>query len=53
MYLEKYKVSQSSLLELQNIKNQVVGIKRDLIKINTALNQNAIYLNYIQGVYNV
>lgn len=52
MFLEKYKVSQTTLMELLNIKNQVIQTKENLIKINIALNQNAININYIQGDIN-
>lgn len=52
MFLEKYKVSQATLMELLNIKNQVIQTKENLIKINIALNQNAININYIQGDIN-
>ena len=52
LFLEKYKVSQTTLMELLNIKNQVIQTKENLIKINIALNQNAININYIQGDIN-
>jgi hypothetical protein len=39
-------------MELLNIKNQVIQTKENLIKINIALNQNAININYIQGDIN-
>ena len=52
MFLEKYKVSQTTLMQLLNIKNQVIQTKENLIKINIALNQNAININYIQGDIN-
>ena len=52
MFLEKYKVAQTTLMELLNIKNQVIQTKENLIKINIALNQNAININYIQGDIN-
>ncbi len=52
MYEDGYKISNINLLQLQDIKNKVIGTKRTLIQIHTALNQNAIYTNYIQGSYN-
>lgn len=52
MFIQRYKISQSNLLELQDVKNKVIQTKKRLIKINTALNQNAINKNYLQGNYN-
>lgn len=52
MFIQRYKISQSNLLELQAVKNKVIQTKKRLIKINTALNQNAININYLQGNYN-
>ncbi len=52
MYEDGYKISNINLLQLQDIKNKVIETKRTLIQIHTALNQNAIYTNYIQGSYN-
>jgi cobalt-zinc-cadmium efflux system outer membrane protein len=52
MFEDAYKTASINLLELQNIKNRVIKTKESLIKINTALNQNAITTNYIAGAYN-
>lgn len=52
MYLEKYKISQASILELQNVKDSVVQTKKELIQTKIALDQNAINLNFIQGNLN-
>lgn len=52
MFQNGYKIANVNLLQLQNIKNKVISTKRNLIKINTALNQNAIIANYNQGSYN-
>ena len=52
MFKEGYKIANINLLELQDVKNKVIQTKERLIEIKTALNQNAIYTNYIQGNYN-
>jgi len=52
MFEEGYQIANINLLELQDIKNKVISTKESLIKIKTALNQNAIYTNYNQGTYN-
>lgn len=52
MFEDGYKIASINLLELQNIKNRVIKTKESLIKIDTALNQNAITTNYIAGAYN-
>jgi len=52
MFQEGYKISKSNLLELQNIKNQVIESKKRLILITSKLNKNAINTNYLQGSYN-
>ncbi|WP_373001576.1 TolC family protein [Sulfurimonas sp.] len=52
MFEDGYKIASTNLLELQNIKNRVIKTKESLIKIDTALNQNAITTNYIAGAYN-
>lgn len=52
MFFEKYKISQATILELQNVKNKLISTTSDLIKIKTALNQNTIYLNYLKGELN-
>lgn len=52
MFEDGYKIANINLLELQDIKNRVISTKKSLIQIKTALNQNAIFLNYNQGSYN-
>lgn len=52
MFQNGYKISNTNLLQLQDIKNRVISTKRNLIKINSALNKNAIISNYNQGLYN-
>lgn len=52
MFIEKYKISQASILELQIIKDSVTQTKKELLRTKLALNQNAIFLNYIQGDLN-
>lgn len=52
MYEDGYKIANINLLQLQDIKNKVIETKRVIIKIRTALNQNAIHTNYNQGNYN-
>lgn len=52
MFKEGYKIANINLLELQDVKNKVIETKERLIQIKTALDQNAIYANYMQGNYN-
>ena len=52
MFKDGYKIANTNLLELQDIKNKVIETKERLIEIKTALNQNAITTNYMQGSYN-
>ena len=52
MYLEKFKISQASILEVQTVKDNVIQTQKELIQTNMALNQNSININYIQGDIN-
>lgn len=52
MFQNGYKIANINLLELQNIKNKVIATKKSIIQIKTALDKNAILLNYNQGHYN-
>lgn len=52
MFQEGYKIANINLLQLQDAKNKVIGTKRTLIQVNTALDQNTIITNYNQGSYN-
>jgi len=47
-----YKIANINLMQLQDVKNKVIKTKRNLIQIQTALNQNAITTNYYKGIYN-
>lgn len=52
MLIEKLKISQISIIDIQNAKAKLIQTMTDIINIKTALNQNAIFINYIQGEYN-
>jgi len=52
MFQEGYKIANINLLELQDIKNKLIQTKEDLIQIQSSLDQNTIYTNYLQGSYN-
>lgn len=52
MFQDGYKIANINLLQLQDVKNKVISTKRNLIKINSALNENAIITNYNKGIYN-
>ena len=49
MFQEGYKIASINLLQLQDIKNRVIGSEQMLINITSALDKNAILTNYIQG----
>lgn len=52
MFQEGYKIANINLLELQSVKNKVITTKESLIQIQTALDQNTINTNYLQGSFN-
>ncbi len=52
MLMEKLKISQISILDIQNSKAKLIQTITDIVNIETALNQNAIAINYITGEYN-
>ncbi len=52
MFEDAYKIASINLLELQNIKNKLIGSKKYFIQNKFALDINAINLNYILGGYN-
>ncbi len=52
MFEQGYKIASVNLLEFQNIKNNLIATKKNIINLNTALDTNAINFNYISGVYN-
>ncbi|WP_321779486.1 TolC family protein [Sulfurimonas sp.] len=52
MFEQGYKIANVNLLELQYIQNKLIKTKENLINIESSLNENAIWHNYITGVYN-
>ncbi len=52
MLMEKLKISQVSILDIHNSKAKVIQTMTDIVSIETALNQNAISINYMTGEYN-
>ena len=52
MAMEKLRMSKISILDIQNSKAKLIQTMTDIINTETALNQNAISINYIQGEYN-
>jgi cobalt-zinc-cadmium efflux system outer membrane protein len=52
MYEDGYKIANINLLELQNIKNQVIESQERLINIQTRIQSNIINQNYLEGSYN-
>ena len=52
MFEEGYKIASVNLLQLQNIKNNVIQTKENIINLITALDKNTINQNYIAGAYN-
>ncbi len=52
MFEQGYKIASVNLLQFQSIKNNLIATKKNIINLNTALDINAINLNYISGVYN-
>ncbi len=52
MFEEAYKIANANLLELQNVKNNLIQTKKNLIHNKFALDINAIHINYISGAYN-
>ncbi|WP_324171855.1 TolC family protein [Sulfurimonas sp.] len=52
MFEQGYKIANVNLLELQYIQNKLIKTEESLIDIETSLNENAIWHNYITGAYN-
>jgi len=52
MFEDGYKIASINLLELQNIKNQMIKTEESIIKIKSTLDVNTISINYITGAYN-
>ena len=50
--MEKLKMFKISIFDIQNSKIKLIQTMTDIINIETALNQNAISINYIQGEHN-
>ena len=48
MLIEKLKISQISILDIQNSKAKLIQTMTDIVNIDTALNQNAISLIILQ-----
>lgn len=52
MYEDAYKIASVNLLELQNIKNQLIETKTKAILLQKQKNQNIVTYNYALGAYN-
>ncbi|MDF1876305.1 TolC family protein [Sulfurimonas sp. SAG-AH-194-L11] len=52
MYEEGYKIANINLIELQNIKNQLINTKENLLNITLSKELNIIQHNYLTGSYN-
>jgi len=52
MYEEGYKIASINLLELQNIKNQMIATKEKEIRLQSLKNKNIVIYNYEVGEYN-
>jgi len=52
MYEEGYKIASINLLELQNIKNQMIRTKEKEIRLQSQKNKNIVIYNYEAGEYN-
>ncbi|QOP44794.1 TolC family protein [Sulfurimonas paralvinellae] len=52
MYEEGYKIATVNLLELQNIKNQMIETKEKEIRLQSLKNKNIVMYNYEVGEYN-
>lgn len=52
MLQDGYKIANTNLLELQDIKNRVIKTKEQLINIKSAQEKNIITQNYLTGAYN-
>lgn len=52
MFEQGYKIANVNLLELQYIQNKLIKTEESLIDVETSLNENAIWHNYITGAYN-
>ncbi|QOP42446.1 TolC family protein [Sulfurimonas sediminis] len=52
MYEDGYKIANINLLELQNIKNQMIQTKEKKIMLENKINKNIVIYNYEVGEYN-
>jgi len=52
MYEDGYKIANINLLELQNIKNQMIQTKEKKIMLENKINKNIVMYNYEVGEYN-
>jgi cobalt-zinc-cadmium efflux system outer membrane protein len=52
MYEDGYKIANINLLELQNIKNQMLQTKEKEIMLQNKINKNIVMYNYEVGEYN-
>lgn len=52
MYEEGYKIANINLLELQNMKNQMIQTKEKEIILQNKINKNIVIYNYEVGEYN-
>lgn len=52
MYENSYKIASVNLLELQNIKNQMLQTKEKTIRLKNQINTNIVMYNYEVGEYN-
>ncbi|UCN00355.1 TolC family protein [Sulfurimonas sp. SWIR-19] len=52
MYEDGYKIANINLLELQNIKNQMIQTKEKKIMLENKINKNIVLYNYEVGEYN-
>jgi len=52
MYEDGYKIANINLIELQNIKNQMIQTKEKEITLQNKINKNIVIYNYEVGEYN-
>jgi cobalt-zinc-cadmium efflux system outer membrane protein len=51
MYKKSYTIAKVNLLKLQQIKEQRISTKQEILESNFAIEQNNIKINYLQGAY--
>jgi len=52
MYEDGYKIANIKLIELQNIKNQMIQTKEKEINLQNKINSDIVLYNYATGEYN-